>query len=608
MSAQEERSALISRPSLYAHALRLHRAEPDGHLPRRGYPLPEQPERTGALDQAESLVAVRDALVPLLTAPDTERAAAEVHLRLHELSVWDRHIRNAMATVPLVDETAARALGRRLTREGTSTAAVNAGLALLARVGEPEDVPYLRVLGLLRGFTRAVVAVLTALDRPAAALVWLTDRAEGRELRRLVEALAAGDDRAARTRLAEIPLDARATPPGTARRIAEAVGLADLLREEPAGSRVVAQAGRLLSRMTSQRDYLAEILNYGQAVAAYDALIPLAAQLPPTLDHYATLLSLALDLHSGPSALLDWRPGQREMLLEALESLLGTPSWAAVPDREPTDPLARRRAHWIRRTARQPFRRPASSAGLRITVTVRDPADAETVETRILIDGRPLVPEAFGRGPGNCPEYLLDSGRLRATAEPRQVQLAEAYCTEGCCGALYVTICREGGEVVWRDWRCPSPPKAPQPPLRLSEYRFDAAAYDAEVARAEQDTSWSWPARCTARRIAAGLRERPDLLARWDAQQGWIGTDFTDPDTTVVSFTFWPGLAAGRKRKDGPWLQFLWSLPDDGTPPEERATAALRRLATADPKTYAEVRGGSREYAEQLGFPWPQAR
>ncbi|MFD7615894.1 hypothetical protein [Streptomyces sp. NPDC059802] len=42
------------------------------------------------------------------------------------------------------------------------------------------------------------------------------------------------------------------------------------------------------------------------------------------------------------------------------------------------------------------------------------------------------MPEAFGRGAVHPPEYLLDSGRPRATDEPREVQLAEAYCTEGC--------------------------------------------------------------------------------------------------------------------------------------------------------------------------------
>ncbi|MEU7113122.1 hypothetical protein [Streptomyces sp. NPDC046182] len=165
---------------------------------------------------------------------------------------------------------------------------------------------------------------------------------------------------------------------------------------------------------------------------------------------------------------------------------------------------------------------------------------------------------------------------------------------------------RDGDHVVWRDWRRTQSGRRGQP--ELPAYRFDAPAYDAEIARAENDHSWAWPARITARLLAAGLRDRPDLMTRWDARFGWVGTDYHDPDTTVVSFTFWPGLAKGQRDVDGPWLQFFWSLPDDGTPPEARAAAALTRLETTDPKTFAQVKGGSREDAEALGFPWPEGR
>lgn len=85
-----------------------------------------------------------------------------------------------------------------------------------------------------------------------------------------------------------------------------------------------------------------------------------------------------------------------------------------------------------------------------------------------------------------------------------------------------------------------------------------------------------------------------------------IGTDFHDQDSTVISFTYWPGLAAGQRDKDGTWLQFIWSIPDNGTPSEIQAAAALRQLAQQDPKSYAQVRGGSRAHAEALGFSWPE--
>ena len=604
MSAQAGDEFPAPWPSLYAYALGLYESQPDGRLPKRGYPLPEQPpQKHGSLGWHEAKAIVRVTLTPLLSDPDTARAADEVHSKLHELGVGDRHIHGAMADLPLDDTAAARALGRRLARTGTSTSAVSVGIALLGRLGEPEDVPYLKILGLLRVLTRPAVEALTTLDCPTAALVWLANRASHPALRHLIDAIASRNDDEARDWLLSAPLGSSAVGPSTARRIAEAIQLSDVLSEEQVDPQVVAQAGRLLARMTGLRDYQPEILSYQQATTTYCAVIARATHLPPTLDHYAILLSLALDLHSGPSVLLGWQPGQRKALLDALEAILSTPSWAAVPEPEPEDPGERRRVHWMRRAAKQPFNHPKASR-LRVEATVRDPADPDTVEVRLLLDGRPLVPEAFGKGPANSPEHLLDSGRLRATVEPREVQLAEAYCTEGCCGALYVTICRERDQVVWRDWR--------RPPTRhtraeLSEYRFEAATYDAEIERAENDRSWAWPARHTARLIAAGLRDQPDLLTRWDSRVGWIGTDFLKTDTTTVSFTYWPGLATGQQDKQGPWLQFIWSVPDDGTPPEIQAAAMLRRLAEQDPKTYAEVRGGSASHAEALGFPWPEA-
>ncbi|MBO0515749.1 hypothetical protein, partial [Streptomyces beijiangensis] len=379
---------------------------------------------------------------------------------------------------------------------------------------------------------------------------------------------------------------------------------ADLLLESPLDSRLLSQAARLLARMTSPHDYRAKILDYADAVPAYQAVVAHASQLASSLDDFAALLSLALDLHSGPSTLLDWEPGRREALLDTLDSVLGAPAWSAVAEASPADPVALRRTRWIRRTARQPFHHRTPAPGLRIEVAVSDPVDPSTVETRILIDGRPLVAEFFGLGPAAPPERLLDTGALHATTEPHEVELAEAYCTEGCCGALYVTIRRDGSDVVWSDWRLSNTPASRQQPPPA--YRFDATAYDAEITRAENDEAWSWPARTTARLITAGLREQPDLLTRWDAQRGWTGTDFADPDAIAISFTYWPGLSSGEKDKDGTHLQFIWTLPDDNTPPETRAAAALRRLATTDPKTYADVRGGSREHAAALGYPWPE--
>ncbi|WP_406452787.1 hypothetical protein OG782_19895 [Streptomyces sp. NBC_00876] len=605
MSAPEERGALTPRPSLYAYALRLIRAEPGGQRPERGYPLPGPPappgqERQYGRSWAESRAAVAEALNPLLAAPDPVRAAEVVHLRLAELApaVRDVHIGGVVSELPLEHEARARALGRRLTRTGTSSDAVHVGLALLVRLGEPEDVPCLKALAQLRALVRPAVRALDAIDRPTAALTWLGRYIRTPELRRLVTSLEAGDGAAALRGLAALPQELRTVGPVVARRILEAARPLGILRDDgqPAAepAELAAQVGWLLFCTTSLRDDRTETILYEDAVRTYEAFVSYAGALTPTLDHYALLLSTALDLTGGPGRLHDWGRGRRrEALLDELEAVLDRPAWRAVlePAAEPgaeAGAVERRRFLWARRTAGRPFSGIADIADsgepgeearrLRIEIVERDPADSGTVEVRVLIDGRPLVPEAFGRGPAHSPEWLLDSGRLRATVEPHEVQLAEAYCTEGCCGALYVTIRRDGDEVVWSDWRCPAPPPSPLHTRHIPEYRFDAAAYDAEIRRAENDQGWTWPARRTARLIAAGLRDRPELLTRWEVELSWAGTEFRDPDHTVVCLRYADEGGATQHR--------MWTIPEDGTAPEDGAAAALHRLATEDPRTY----------------------
>ncbi|WP_240799425.1 hypothetical protein [Streptomyces sp. A0958] len=75
----------------------------------------------------------------------------------------------------------------------------------------------------------------------------------------------------------------------------------------------------------------------------------------------------------------------------------------------------------------------------------------------------------------------------------------------------------------------------------------------------------------------ARLIARPDLLTRWGLRLGWSGTDFLNPDETTLSLLY--------DAEDGFPQQLLWRLPEDGTPPEERAAAALHRLVTVDPRT-----------------------
>ncbi|WLQ41758.1 hypothetical protein P8A22_18255 [Streptomyces laculatispora] len=233
MSAPEERGALTPRPSLYSYALRLHRAEPEGRFPGKGYELPDpsEPKRQGSRSWAKTRAALTDLLGPLLLAPDPVRAAERLQRQLSELTqaVRSGHIRRVVSESVLEDQARARALARCLTRAGSTSEAVCVGLSPLARLGEPEDVPYLRILGQLRVLVGPAVRALDAIDRPVGALVWLGHHAETSALRGLVDALVAGDDAAVRGWLLAVPREPGTVAPETARRIAEAVRAADLL-------------------------------------------------------------------------------------------------------------------------------------------------------------------------------------------------------------------------------------------------------------------------------------------------------------------------------------------------------------------------------------------
>ncbi|KNE82451.1 hypothetical protein AB0B04_08425 [Streptomyces xinghaiensis] len=618
MSEVGERAALDSRTSLYDHALRLHQQTPDDPLPDGGRPFPDEADTPPGSPQSwkQRSAALRHALLHHLDRDDVSAAARELLSQIRGLDVSARLVSSVLEKLPLPEGPGPLALGRDLVRHGTDRRAVWVGLGLLARRGGPGDADLIRTAGLLSCCTGPAIRALKAVGCATADLIWFAERIPARLRDGALQALCERDDPVARTWLLMAPLDRRHSSPSRAREIAETARLAELLESRPAdraGAAVPARALRLLTAMTGHNDYRAEVPHYTDAKRVYAALLRRLAEVPPSLDHFADLLSLLLDLHSGHSALLDWEAGERERIAASIGAVLRRPEWTALASAAETSgaETERRRGQWIRRTG-VPEPPPTGDAGqgavhrLSVHVVVPDPAGPPGVQARLLVNGRPLIPEAFTAGPPNPPEYLLGRGLLRATDEPRRVQLAEAWCTEGCCGALYVTISREGDEVVWRHWEPSAGSPSGTERLPLPALRFEAAFYDAEITRAENDHSWEWPARTLARLLTERLCADPDLFGRWDCAAGWISTHYADHDRVEVSFTH-PTRSPSEPEPDSgrPWLQFIWDLPDDGSPPEAQARAALRHLAAADPKTYARVAGGSREFALALGFPWP---
>lgn len=112
-------------------------------------------------------------------------------------------------------------------------------------------------------------------------------------------------------------------------------------------------------------------------------------------------------------------------------------------------------------------------------------------EVRPLIDGVDVLAKVHPDGLALSCRFWKgppESWPLAVTDEPRQIMITEPTCTGGCCGALYVTIRREGDQVSWDSWKNTSDITA-----LPADVRFDLAQYEAELARAAADHSWEEP-------------------------------------------------------------------------------------------------------------------
>ncbi|GHJ44174.1 hypothetical protein Cs7R123_15160 [Catellatospora sp. TT07R-123] len=200
--------------------------------------------------------------------------------------------------------------------------------------------------------------------------------------------------------------------------------------------------------------------------------------------------------------------------------------------------------------------------------TVRRPAvDTLRLAVELVVPGTSLFAvrvyvndveiTADGARLGMDPFHLLvPINRLVATAEPARVPIARCPCRD--CGFVItdVAIVRDDGVVHW-DWLLEAP--------MGRGVSFDAAAYDAEVARAAADHSWETPVRAAARLAMTGTDL--DRLAGYGLRFVWAGNGHPDPEV----FELWFEL-------DGIYQVFV-QTPWQGRDARETARAAREQLA-----------------------------
>jgi hypothetical protein len=609
-----ERRAL-DPPTMLDHTTALYAAHPYGPLPNGGRPFPDA-DHVAGLPSAGVSYGNRKRLVADLVRSVYHAVPSPVDAgkRLAEALASTRVDRlvagSLLEAVTDLDPRWRQQVGRELAYGGRQRGTVSVGLALLTGVAEPNDVGPVRMLGLLsRPLGELAIRVLRGIPGAADDLIWLAERSDPWRHARAVEALCALAEPVTFDWLLKYGVRFDGPSITTARRIAETVNIADRLAADDIDEDVVERVGRVLLAMTQRAAGNSELRGYADARTAVTRFAHAASIMTATFDRYALIAALLADLAVGQAATLGWSRQELDRVRSAFDDLLAQPAWVDVLEtamRSAESRICHRAqwAVWAQTTNRWPPPTgdtvDKATSRISIRVAVADPEYAGAVETRIFIDDRPIVVETFTAGPAEPPEYLLGSDRrLHAGVEPHEVRLAEADCTEGCCGALYVTIQRRGDEIVWRDWRNPDTSG-----LTVPTFTFDVAQYDAEITRAESDHTWEWHERTVARLVRQHLGGEPELLGGWDCHPGWMEARPNDRGRLHVSYFFPQRPGAGEE----PWLQFVAVLDVAAGDPATVASDIVKEFCGSDPRRQDRLAGGSQQAAQQLGFRWPPNR
>ncbi|MFF8392651.1 hypothetical protein [Streptomyces sp. NPDC016172] len=210
-------------------------------------------------------------------------------------------------------------------------------------------------------------------------------------------------------------------------------------------------------------------------------------------------------------------------------------------------------------------------------------------EVRPLLDGVDVLKEVHPEGLGHSCRYWsgpAESWPLAVTEEPRRVMITKPTCTAGCCGALYVTIRREGDQVIWESWENTSNITAVP-----ADVRFDSAQYEAELARAAADRSWEEPVDTVARLLEQTLTDS-GWFERWGCVLTSVSPRREEPDLPE-EITSAQGVDVHFHQVRGPgeptdFYQYELFVTRDH-PVEEQVQRLTDRILADDPRKTAEM-------------------
>lgn len=210
-------------------------------------------------------------------------------------------------------------------------------------------------------------------------------------------------------------------------------------------------------------------------------------------------------------------------------------------------------------------------------------------EVRPLVDGVDVLKEVHPEGfADSCRHWRgpRESWPLAVAEKPRRIMITAPTCTAGCCGALYVTIRRDGDQVLWAAWENTSNTTAVP-----ADFRFDLAQYEAELARAAADRRWEEPVDTVARLLEQTLADS-GWFERWGCVLSSVSPRREEPDLPDeltgpqgVDVHFHQVHGAGERRKS--YRCELIVTQDD--PVEEQLRRLTDRIMADDPRKTAEA-------------------
>ncbi|MFB7089372.1 hypothetical protein [Streptomyces sp. NPDC056296] len=209
-------------------------------------------------------------------------------------------------------------------------------------------------------------------------------------------------------------------------------------------------------------------------------------------------------------------------------------------------------------------------------------------EVRPLIDGVDVLKEIHPEGVADsCRRWTgpAESRPLAVTEETRRIMITEPTCTAGCCGALYVAMRREGDWVIWDDWENTSDSTAVPP-----DFRFDAAQYEAELARAAADRGWEEPVDTIARLLDQALSES-GWFERWGCVLSSVSPRRAEPDLPEeITSPEGVDVEFHQVREPGERTDFYGYelFVERGRPVEEQVRRLAAHILAGDPRKTAE--------------------